>query len=70
MFLNSDWLKFEPTSLWNDCLLFKQHKLKLQNSDRRSCAKGKISVRNLGSGNARRAGPPVTLNQDSANLVF
>ena len=38
MFLNSDWLKFEPTNLWIDCLLFHQHKLKLQNSDRRSRA--------------------------------
>ena len=38
MFLNSDWLKFEPTNFWIDCILFKQHKLKLQNSDRRSRA--------------------------------
>ena len=34
--LNSDWLKFEPKNLCIDRLLFKQHKIKLQNSDRSS----------------------------------
>ena len=54
-------------------LLFKQHKLKLQNSDHRSRANVlRLFQQRVGHYTKFRAGyrREATLNQDSANLVF
>ena len=63
--------QFYEMEILIDCLLFKQHRFKLQNSDHRS----RTNVLSLPTENRTLykicvALPPPTLNRDSANLVF